>query len=72
MIDASNNISAGLDALVVATAFAGADRVSTQGNLISLSTPRLADGSTAAEFKDLTDGYWSGDVRVQFNAVWTI
>ncbi|MBL1569695.1 fimbrial protein, partial [Klebsiella pneumoniae] len=21
---------------------------------------------------DLTDGYWSGDVRVQFNAVWTI
>ncbi|MCL0196191.1 common pilus major fimbrillin subunit EcpA, partial [Klebsiella pneumoniae] len=32
MIDTSNNISAGLDALAVATAFAGADRVSTQGN----------------------------------------
>lgn len=72
MIDTSNNISAGLDALAVATAFAGADRVSTQGNFDFTIDSATSDGSTAAEFKDLTDGYWSGDVRVQFNAVWTI
>ncbi|MFV1134880.1 common pilus major fimbrillin subunit EcpA, partial [Klebsiella pneumoniae] len=61
-----------LDALAVATAFAGADRVSTQGNFDFTIDSATSDGSTAAEFKDLTDGYWSGDVRVQFNAVWTI
>ena len=60
MIDTSNNISA------------GADRVSTQGNFDFTIDSATSDGSTAAEFKDLTDGYWSGDVRVQFNAVWTI
>lgn len=72
MIDTANNISAGLDALAVATAFAGADRVSTQGNFDFTIDSATSDGSTAAEFKDLTDGYWSGDVRVQFNAEWTI
>ena len=72
MIDTANNISAGLDALAVATAFAGADRVSTQGSFDFTVDSATSDGSTAAEFKDLTDGYWSGDVRVQFNAVWTI
>ncbi|MFW8177571.1 common pilus major fimbrillin subunit EcpA, partial [Klebsiella pneumoniae] len=60
MIDTSNNISAGLDALAVATAFAGADRVSTQGNFDFTIDSATSDGSTAAEFKDLTDGYWSG------------
>ncbi|WP_289445584.1 common pilus major fimbrillin subunit EcpA, partial [Klebsiella pneumoniae] len=56
----------------VATAFAGADRVSTQGNFDFTIDSATSDGSTSAEFNDLTDGYWSGDVRVQFNAVWTI
>ena len=72
MIDTANNISAGLDALAVATAFAGTERVSTQGNFDFTIDSATSDGSTAAEFKDLTDGYWSGDVRVQFNAEWTI
>ncbi|MCZ9335847.1 common pilus major fimbrillin subunit EcpA, partial [Klebsiella pneumoniae] len=42
------------------------------GNFDFTIDSATSDGSTAAEFKDLTDGYWSGDVRVQFNAVWTI
>ena len=70
----SNTLSRTTDAstLAVATAFAGADRVSTQGNFDFTIDSATSDGSTAAEFKDLTDGYWSGDVRVQFNAEWTI
>ncbi|CAH6637206.1 MULTISPECIES: common pilus major fimbrillin subunit EcpA [Pseudocitrobacter] len=72
MIDTANNISAGLDALAVSTAYAGTDRVSTQGNFDFNIESATSDGSTAAEFSALTDGYWSGDVRVQFNAVWTI
>ncbi|MEQ4763051.1 common pilus major fimbrillin subunit EcpA [Klebsiella aerogenes] len=72
MIDTANNISAGLDALSVSTAYAGADRVSTQGNFDFTIDSATSDGTTPAEFKDLTDGYWSGDVRVQFTAVWTI
>ncbi|MBB1200597.1 fimbrial protein [Enterobacteriaceae bacterium 89] len=72
MIDTANNISAGLDALAVSTAYAGSDRVSTQGNFDFNIESATTDGSTAAEFSDLTDGYWSGDVRVQFTAVWTV
>ncbi|WP_435955410.1 common pilus major fimbrillin subunit EcpA [Dryocola sp. BD626] len=72
MIDTANSVSAGLDALAVATAYAGADRVSTQGNFTFSVDSATTDGTTAAEFKDLTDGYWSGDVKVQFTAVWTV
>ncbi|HGM5492466.1 TPA: common pilus major fimbrillin subunit EcpA [Serratia fonticola] len=72
MIDTANNISAGLDALAVSTAYAGTTRVSTQGNFDFTIDSATSDGSTAADFSDLTDGYWSGDVRVQFTAVWTI
>lgn len=72
MIDTAKNISADLDALAVSTAYAGADRVSTQGNFTFFIDSATSDGTTAAEFKALTDGYWSGDVRVQFNAVWAV
>jgi len=72
MIDTANNISAGLDALAVSTAYAGSDRVSTQGLFDFSIDSATSDGSTAAEFSALTDGYWSGDVRVQFTAVWTV
>ncbi|NUU65330.1 fimbrial protein [Enterobacteriaceae bacterium BIT-l23] len=72
MIDTANNVSAGLDALAVSTAYAGSDRISTQGNFTFSVDSATSDGSTVAAFKDLTDGYWSGDVRVQFTAVWTI
>ncbi len=72
MIDTANSVSAGLDALAVSTAYAGANRTSTQGNFTFSVDSATTDGTTAAEFKDLTDGYWSGDVKVQFTAVWTV
>lgn len=71
MIDTSKNVSAGLDALAVSSAYAGNSRVSTQGNFDFSIDSATTDGSTAANFSDLADGYWSGDVRVQFTAVWT-
>jgi len=72
MIDTANNISAGLDVLAVSTAYAGSERVSTQGNFDFSIDSATSDGSTQTEFSELTDGYWSGDVRVQFTAVWTV
>ena len=71
LINTANNISSGLDVLAVSTAYAGADRVSTQGNFDFSIDSATTDGSTAAQFSALTDGYWSGDVRVQFTALWT-
>lgn len=70
MIDTADSVSAGLDALAVSTAFAGADRTSTQGSFNFSIESASADGETVA-FKELTDGYWDGEVRVQFTAVWT-
>lgn len=71
LIDAGNNISAGLDALAVSTAYAGTGRTSTQGTFTFTIDSATADGSTSTAFENLDDGYWSGDVKVQFNAVWT-
>lgn len=71
LIDTANNVSAGLDALAVSTAYAGKDRTSTQGNFTFGIDSATSDGTSKVEFADLNDGYWSGDVKVQFNAVWT-
>lgn len=62
--------SAGLDALAVESAYAGSDRTSAQGNFDFSIDSAKAEGKTVA-FSELADGYWSGDVRVQFTAVWT-
>lgn len=72
MIDVANSVSAGLDALTVSSAYAGNARSSAQGTFTFSIDSATSDGSTTAEFKDLADGYWSGDVKVQFTAVWTI
>lgn len=73
MIDtaSTNTVSAGLDALSVSTAYAGADRTSTQGSF-DFTIDKASAGGKEVTFADLADGYWSGDVRVQFNAEWTI
>lgn len=71
LIDTSSNVSAGLDALAVSTAYAGADRTSTQGTFTFVIDSATSDGSTVAQFEDLADGRWDGDVKVQFNATWT-
>lgn len=65
-----SQVSAGLDALAVASAYAGKDRVSTQGNF-DFSIDSASDGTSKVAFSELDDGTWSGDVRVQFAAVWT-
>lgn len=72
MIDIFNNIFVGLDVLVVVIVFVGVDCVSIQGNFDFIIDFVIFDGSIVVEFKDLIDGYWSGDVCVQFNVVWII
>lgn len=71
LLDTKNNVSAGLDALSVSSAYAGSARTSTQGTFTFAIDSATSDGSNATAFEDLNDGYWSGDVKVQFNAVWT-
>lgn len=70
LVDTANNVSSGLDALSVSSAYAGSDRTSTQGTFTFTIDSATSDGSTDAQFEDLADGYWSGDVKVQFNATW--
>jgi len=68
----SKGSSAGLDALGAASAYAKAgERTSTQGAFDFNVASATSDGSSTAKFEDLPDGYWTGDVRVQFTAVWT-
>ncbi len=72
MINTASSISSGLEPLAVSTAYAGTDRTSTQGNFTFSIDSATSDGSTSAAFADLADGYWSGDVKVQFTATWTV
>ncbi|MCG8708004.1 fimbrial protein [Brenneria sp. 4F2] len=72
LIDTANSVSSGLEALAVSTAYAGSDRTSAQGAFTFSIDSATSDGTTAAAFADLADGYWSGDVKVQFTANWTI
>lgn len=71
LIDTSEGVSSGLDALAVASAYAGSERVSTQGNF-DFSIESASNGTQTTAFSELADGYWSGDVKVQFTAVWTV
>jgi hypothetical protein len=71
LIDTSQSISSGLDSLALKTAYAGSDRKSALGNF-DFTIESASDGTDPVEFKDLADGYWSGDVKVQFTAVWTV
>lgn len=71
MIDIGNNITAGLENLA-----AGYDnhvnRTSTQSAFLFTVDSATSDGNTPATFASLEDGYWSGDVKVQFTAEWTL
>lgn len=69
MIDTSKGISAGLAPLAQKSAFAGADRASTQG-VFAFSILKAAVAGADTAFKDLTDGYWDGNVNVEFTATW--
>lgn len=72
LIDTTKNVSGGLDSLAVSSAFAGTGRTSTQGTFNFTIDSATSDGTKTEAFEDLTDGYWSGDVKVQFTAVWTV
>lgn len=50
-------------------AYNGADRVSDQSNFKFTIASATSDGSTpVTDYSALPDGYWTGDVKVQFNA----
>lgn len=67
MIDAAQNINAGLEAL--AENFATDGRTSTQGNFTFTIDSASVDGNPV-DFSELSDGLWDGDVSVQFTATW--
>ena len=69
LINTANNTVAGLGPL--ATGYAATGRTSAQGNFDFSIDSATSNGTDNATFASLTDGNWSGDVRVQFTAVWT-
>ena len=71
LINTADNINAGLEALSQQSAYAGTERSSTQGTFVFSIDSATADGTAAAEFKELGDGMWNGEVAVQFTAVWS-
>ncbi|CAM3449448.1 Common pilus major fimbrillin subunit EcpA [Klebsiella spallanzanii] len=74
MIDISNkviNTSSGLESLA-AGYDNNADRTSTQSAFLFTIDSATSDGLTATPFASLADGYWNGDVKVQFTAEWTL
>ncbi|TQI78603.1 fimbrillin MatB-like protein [Serratia fonticola] len=69
MIDTTSGVSAGLSALAQESAYAGSDRTSTQG-VFAFNIAKATVGGADTAFKDLTDGYWDGNVNVEFAATW--
>lgn len=70
LINAANNISAGLDGLAQESAYASTDRSSAQGTFTFTVDSATKDGGTTT-FDQLADGRWDGEVAVQFTANWT-
>ncbi|UDN35540.1 common pilus major fimbrillin subunit EcpA [Proteus vulgaris] len=69
MVDVAAGTSAGLDFLAQEGAYNGKDRVSGQSQFtFNIASAKIA--GTDAKFSDLADGYWDGDVKVQFTATW--
>lgn len=64
--------TSGLESLLADGAYNGAERVSDQSSFKFSIASATSDGSTAVtDYSALPDGYWTGDVKVQFNATWT-
>jgi len=72
LVNHGNNLTSGLASLVSNNAYASADRTSAQGNFTFSIDSATSDGSTTTTFAQLNDGFWSGDVKVQFTATWTV
>ncbi|HEK0787193.1 TPA: common pilus major fimbrillin subunit EcpA [Proteus mirabilis] len=69
MVDVAAGTTAGLDFLAQNGAYNGKERVSGQSQFtFNIASAKIA--GTDAQFSDLADGYWDGDVKVQFTATW--
>ncbi|HEK2898713.1 common pilus major fimbrillin subunit EcpA [Proteus terrae] len=69
MVDVAAGTSAGLDFLAQSGAYNGKERVSGQGQF-TFNIASAKQAGADAKFSDLADGYWDGDVKVQFTATW--
>ena len=68
----NSSSTSGLESLMSDGAYNGSDRVSDQSNFKFTIASATSDGSTpVTDYSALPDGYWTGDVKVQFNATWT-
>ena len=72
LIDTAKNVSAGLEDLAQSSAYAGKGRTSAQSNFEFTVDSAKAEGQDVADFSELADGTWDGEVAVQFTATWTI
>lgn len=64
--------TSGLESLMADGAYNGTERVSDQSSFKFTIASATSDGTTAVtDYSSLPDGYWTGDVKVQFNATWT-
>lgn len=69
MVDVAAGTTAGLDFLAQDGAYNGKERVSGQSQFtFNIASAKIA--GTDTQFSDLADGYWDGDVKVQFTATW--
>ncbi|QXD01078.1 common pilus major fimbrillin subunit EcpA [Klebsiella sp. PL-2018] len=63
--------TAGLENLVANGAYNGTSRVSDKSTFkFTIESATGPDKDPVDEFAALPDGYWSGDVKVQFTATW--
>lgn len=64
--------TSGLESLTADGAYNGSERISDQSNFNFTIASATVDGTTPVkDYSTLPDGYWTGDVKVQFNATWT-
>ncbi len=69
LVDTSKNLTGGLDNITADGIYNGSDRATDRGEFTFVIANAEKAGA-AADFKDLTDGTWDGDVKVQFTATW--
>lgn len=71
LVDTTENTS-GLENLLALGAFNGPKRVSDRSSFKFTIASATTNGKALVDkFSELPDGYWTGDVKVQFNATWT-
>lgn len=68
----NSSSTSGLESLMADGAYNGTERVSDQSSFKFTIASATSDGTTpVTDYSSLPDGYWSGDVKVLFNATWT-